>query len=346
MTTPADPERVLTLDDLRHWKRTAPSLAVIGHPIAHSRSPAMHNAALAEIAKDRPQFADWVYFKFDIAPEELAGALPLFHKHRFVGLNLTLPHKVDAVKLLSFGQKSAVASMAGAVNTLLAGKSDCDGIPVDGWVGHNTDGYGFRFGAQRRLLRGDGSRFDILGSHIVVLGAGGAARSIIVDCLDTIYGNPCSSLTIVARDAGKAGELAKFFGGRAIAIGAQIHFTDFDSLSAKDLRLGAVIVNCTPLGLKPDDLSPIRRELLRPDMLVYDTTYSGVSSGLERDALDAGVCANSIERGLSMLCAQGAEALRCWIDPHWCVSNTKPTSCYVEDVMWRALGQTGEFIRQ
>jgi hypothetical protein len=84
---------------LKNWNRRdeagnfLPSLAVLGHPVAHSVSPQMHNAALAELAKKYPSLKDWRYFKFDIEPEELEEALELLKAKNFKGVNLTVPHK-------------------------------------------------------------------------------------------------------------------------------------------------------------------------------------------------------------------------------------------------------------
>src|SRR4051812_43803303 len=100
-------EQVYTLADLKNWPPESAqfpadgvALAVIGHPIAHSLSPAMHNAALAVLAKTNPEFNQWRYFKFEIAPENLRNALDLFHRKKFRGLNLTVPHKALAVQYL------------------------------------------------------------------------------------------------------------------------------------------------------------------------------------------------------------------------------------------------------
>ena len=77
-------EKVYTLADLKNWERREPSFAVLGKPIAHSLSPKMHNAAFNALRERKPQFADCRYFRFEIAPEELADALPLFFEKNFL----------------------------------------------------------------------------------------------------------------------------------------------------------------------------------------------------------------------------------------------------------------------
>src|SRR3954464_144860 len=100
-------EQVYTLADLINWPPESAqfpahgvALAVIGHPVAHSLSPAMHNAALAALAETNPEFKRWHYFKFDIAPENLREALDLFYQKKFRGLNLTVPHKALVVQYI------------------------------------------------------------------------------------------------------------------------------------------------------------------------------------------------------------------------------------------------------
>src|SRR5687767_9951246 len=127
---PASP--VLTLQHLETWSRAGTSLAVLGHPIKHSISPAMHNAALAELATHDSRFADWEYFRFDIHPDSLPHALEVLHAKKFLGVNLTVPHKI-----IAFGRLAEIdpaARPVGAVNTLRWSER--------GWHGFNTDGYG------------------------------------------------------------------------------------------------------------------------------------------------------------------------------------------------------------
>lgn len=324
MTTP-DPETPHSLDALRAWSRAAPSFAVVGSPVAHSRSPRMHGAALRKLASEGrlpAALAGAVYYKFDIAPEDLPEALPLFLKKGFRGLNLTIPHKVRALPLVR--DLTSAARHAGAVNTLVP-------APAGGWFGHNTDGAGFRLAAQARI-----PGLDLTGRPLVILGAGGAARAIAAACLEPALG-ACASLTVLARDHAKAAAFLQDFADTGARVPRRAG--GFADAAPPDR---AVVVNCTPLGLKSDDPSPIPASLLRSGMAVYDTTYGDRPSALMRDARAAGLPA---ENGLSMLCAQGAEALRCWIDPNWSVTFPTPASADVEGVMFTAIGGEGAFMR-
>src|SRR4051812_17797164 len=125
-------DSVFTFSDLERWSFSGTALAVLGHPIKHSVSPLMHNAALAEMAARDPRFASWKYFRFDIPPEDLAPALKLFYTKKFLGLNLTVPHKILAFSQVP--QIDPAARPIQAVNTLRWEEA--------GWRGFNTDGYG------------------------------------------------------------------------------------------------------------------------------------------------------------------------------------------------------------
>ena len=155
----ADP--VLTLRDLESWSLPGTALAVRGHPIRHSLSPAMHNAALAALTRDDPRYSDWRYHRFDIAPADLPRALELLHARRFRGVNLTVPHKVLAFD--SMATIDAAARPVGAVNTLK--------WSPEGWHGFNTDGYGLTTAVRETL-----SRHEFAHAIVVILGAGRGQR--------------------------------------------------------------------------------------------------------------------------------------------------------------------------
>ena len=112
-----DTKRTYTLDDLENLFFPGTPLAVIGSPIEHSLSPAMHNAALNKLRRQDTHFNDWAYYRFEIPEDDLFDALPNFHARNFIGLNLTVPHKVLALQSLQ--SVSADAKYMGAVNTLV-----------------------------------------------------------------------------------------------------------------------------------------------------------------------------------------------------------------------------------
>ena len=288
-------EKVYTIDDLRTWTRTEASFAVLGKPIAHSLSPKMHNAAFATLQERDPHFARYRYFRFEIAPEALDEALPLFFEKNFHGLNLTIPHKVAALPLLK--AISPEAEIIGAANTLVRDDK------LGGWHGENTDGRGFARAAEMQL----GIR--LTGTQIVLLGAGGAARAIAA----TALAQNCASLTIVNRSRERAETLAHALTQSQIP-NAECRIFSQDEIRNPDFeicnsRTPVLVVNATALGLKPDDASPFPAELLQAGMAVYDTTYGSHTSALVAAAREHNLPAAD---GRSMLAWQGALAFELW----------------------------------
>ena len=300
-------EKVFTLADLRAWTRAEPSFAVLGKPIAHSLSPKMHDAALDAAARERsaPELAARRYFRFEIAPEELGEALPLFFAKNFLGLNLTIPHKVAALPLLK--KISPEAEIIGAANTLA--RVDALG----GWRGENTDGRGFARAAEMSL------GVKLAGTRVVLLGAGGAARAIAA----TALAQGCASLTIVNRSRDRAEALARALSGEATF--QSLHENPSKEISLKRIPKISVlspdeirdfrgegktlVVNATPLGLKPGDPSPFPPELFRDGFAAYDTTYGAHVPALVAAARERGVPAAD---GRAMLAWQGALAFELW----------------------------------
>ncbi len=273
---------VYTLNDLRQWKEATAEctpplrLAVIGDPVAHSKSPQMHNPALvaAGIAA--------AYTRLHIQPGELAECLRLLPAAGFIGINCTIPHK--AAVLAAVDAPDETARRAGGVNTVI--------VQPDGTTaGTSTDGGGFSravresFGASLKDLR------------ILVLGAGGGAgRAVAMQCA----AEGCVTLTLANRTADKlpslAAEIATFYPAEKLSL-----TTD---LAAVDL-----IVNCTAVGMKADDLSPIAADQLSARHLVYDTIYVGHRTPLLRAADAVGARGAN---GLAMLLHQGALAFEHW----------------------------------
>ena len=277
---------VLTLRDLEAWSRPGTSLAVLGHPIKHSISPAMHNAALAELARADPRFADWRYFRFEVHPDDLPRVLELLHAKRFRGVNLTVPHKIIAYDRVA--AIDAAAQPVGAVNTLLHGE--------DGWRGFNTDGYGLAAAVRATLGR------DFTAAHIILLGAGGAARGAAVECLQ----RGCTSLAIANRTRENLDALL----ATLAPLAGRIPIRGFiPSTPPTDLPPGALVINATSAGLHETDPLPIDLAALPRPAAVFDMIYNPPQTPLLRAAVALGV---PHANGLAMLVHQGAKALEIW----------------------------------
>ncbi|WP_179954394.1 shikimate dehydrogenase [Oleiharenicola lentus] len=277
---------VLTLADLDGWSHPGPALAVLGHPIKHSVSPAMHNAALAAMAAHDARFAPWKYFRFDMPPAQLPAALAQLHAAGFLGLNLTVPHKVLAVGLVA--EIDPAARAIGAVNTLRR--------TATGWKGFNTDGYGLATALKTDLA------LDLAGAHVVLLGAGGAARGAAVECLQ----RRCASLRIGNRTRANLDTLLAAL--RPLAGDTVLEGFDPTEPPAA-MPAGVVVVNATSAGLQPGEPAPMDLRRLPPGAKVYDMVYNPPQTSLLRDAATLGL---PHANGLSMLVHQGARALEIW----------------------------------
>lgn len=279
-------ESIHTLADLDTWSFPGTALAVVGRPVAHSLSPAIHNAALAELAKTQPKFADWRYFKFDIAPEELPRALALFHRHRFQGLNLTVPHKSLAVEHLA--TSDGFVRAAGAANTLSHTEA--------GWRGANTDGYGLATALKEQLGIG------LTGASVILLGAGGAGRGAAVECLRS----HCAELWIGNRTQATLATLLE----ELMPLAGQSGLHGFDlAHPPAGLPAGAIVINATSAGLKPTDPAPVDLGKIPRPAGLYDMIYRPPQTTLLRQAAELGI---PHANGLSMLIHQGARSLEIW----------------------------------
>jgi shikimate dehydrogenase len=279
---------VYTLSDLRNWREVTADctpplrLAVIGDPVAHSKSPQMHNPALVAAGIDA------TYTRLHILPGEVEECLSLLPQAGFIGLNCTIPHKASVLAAVDSPDETALR--AGGVNTVI--------VRPDGTTaGTSTDGGGFSravresFGASLRDLR------------ILVLGAGGGAgRAVAMQCAS----EGCVSLTLANRTVEKLPRLATAIG--AFYPPERIVLTS-DSELAVALGSADLVVNCTAVGMKPDDVSPLPAALLAARHLVYDTIYVGHRTPLLRAADEAGARG---ENGLPMLLHQGALAFEKW----------------------------------
>jgi shikimate dehydrogenase len=255
-------------------------LGVMGHPVEHSLSPAMQNAALAALS------LDFVYVPFAVAPDDLARAMDGVRSLGIVGVNLTIPHKERALALMDRVAPDAAA--VGAVNTV----ANVDGV----LVGYNTDGDGFAAPLAEAGIAVDGLR-------AVVLGAGGAARSVVFR-----LAADGADVAIYNRSAERAARLAeaasKQTGGRVRALGSG------DELREAMGQAG-LLVNATSVGMAPRDgeLPPIPADALHPGLVVYDLVYRPLETALLRAARGAGC---RVLTGDRMLVHQGARSLSIW----------------------------------
>jgi len=295
------PRESYTLADLRDWPAvtaglTPPiKLAVLGDPIAHSASPSLQNAALAD------RKIDMRYTRFQIAADELPAAIGLLRENGFVGANLTIPHKIAALPLVD--ELSDGARRLGAVNTLFFDRGRVHGF--------NTDGPGFV-----RALRAEFG-VDLHDLRVLILGAGGGAgRALAAQCADS----KCERLALVNRDVGKAKSLAESFGSaflgdtRLLGPVERLKVAPFeDSAIAAELEHTDLIVNCTPLGLRYSDPLPLPPRLLKAHHLIFDTVYFGNQqpTRLESAAREAGARAVG---GHALLLHQGALAFEIWFN--------------------------------
>jgi shikimate dehydrogenase len=282
---------VYTLADLKKGIEIDPPirLGVFGDPVEHSLSPQMQNAALKHCK------IDMQYARFHISREELHDAIELVRKLKFIGVNLTIPHKIAALKSLDLVDDDA--KQIGAINV----------IKYEGgkFRGSNTDGRGFA-----RAVREEFS-VDLRDLRVLVLGAGGAARAIALQCAQ----ENCERLVIANGTFEKGQQLAdslrSFFEGpkvfgpvpRLQAIPWEERAFQFQ-IANVDL-----VVNATPVGLNRGDPSPIPSRLLAPHVMIYDTVYSAERTPFVSAAIEAGARAAN---GLSMLLHQGALAFEIW----------------------------------
>lgn len=259
-------------------------LGVIGNPIAHSLSPVMHNQAL------KAQGLDFTYLPFQVEADALAKALLGFEALHVVGVNVTIPHKVEIIAHLD--QISKEAELIGAVNTIHYQNGK--------WIGYNTDGVGFL-----RSLQEDGG-IDPKGALILLLGAGGAARAVAVQL--GLAG--AREIIIANRTRSKAEALAdelseKILETRYRAVG----FTELEIL--EEMRTAKILINATPIGMisYEGNSFPIRREWIRQEQVVADLVYRPMNTPLLEMAVEAGATTLT---GDGMLLYQGVEAYRIW----------------------------------
>ena len=255
--------------------------AVFGHPIGHSLSPAMHNAAFKALQMD------YIYIACHVLPEQLPAAVQGIRALGFTGVNITIPHKQAVLGELDEICGESVRS--GSVNTIINRQGKL--------LGTSTDGIGLI-----RSLQYDGN-FDPRGKRVLLFGAGGSALAVIY----SLIAAGIRSLTLVNRNLQKAVDLQEKV-GRDSGFNLTIH--PLEQLGRVDFKSFDLLINTTSVGLQ-EDVSIMPSEYLHPGLFVYDLVYRRGGTKLLKEAEAAGC---RVLSGLSMLLFQGVESFRLWFE--------------------------------
>ena len=253
-------------------------VGLIGHPVEHSFSPPMHNAAFESLGMD------YAYVAFDVNPNDLKSAIEGAGALNIKGFNVTIPHKIEVMQHLD--ELDEVARLIGAVNT----------IDFKNLKGYNTDGIG--------AVRAIEEVTSIKGKDVIVAGAGGASRAISFYLAKFGAG----SLTILNRNVDKAHNLAS-----DVSASDLIGDVKSDSISEIDSYLsdGDILVDTTPLGMDPhiNDEPIAKAENMHDELVVFDAVYNPNETVLIKEAIKAGA---KPVYGIKMLLYQGAESFKIW----------------------------------
>ena len=251
-------------------------VGLIGHPVEHSFSPPMHNAAFKALEMD------YVYTAFDVNPNDLKNAIAGAQALNIKGFNVTIPHKIEVMEYLN--EIDEVASLIGAVNT----------IDFKDLKGFNTDGIG--------AIKAIGEVINVKNKNVVIAGAGGASRAISFYLAK--YG--ADKLTILNRNVDKAQKLAD-----DVLASALIDDVSSDDIRNVDLDDADILINTTPVGMHPnvDDAPIASAEEMHDDLVVFDAVYNPNETGLLKEAIKAGA---KPVYGIKMLLYQGAESFEIW----------------------------------
>jgi shikimate dehydrogenase len=252
-------------------------VGIIGWPVGHSMSPAMHNAAFAAAG------LDYVYVPLAVQPGQLKAAVAGLRALDFVGANVTIPHKVEVMQYLD--EIDNTARSVGAVNTIVIKDGKC--------IGYNTDAQGFVDALGQHGVRA-------LGRQAVLLGAGGAARAVVTGLLDA----GIKKISIGVRNPLKAEVFTKDFTGLKVYDWQDLAFEE-------NLAHADILINCTPLGMAPklEETPPVEWEKVKKTAAVCDLIYNPpVTRFLDMANQRGHITLN----GEGMLIGQGAVAFSLW----------------------------------
>ncbi len=250
---------------------------IIGDPVSHSLSPAMHNAAFKSLSMDD------VYIAYKVSSHELESSVESLRSVKISGFNVTIPHKIAVLQYLD--EVDLLSRKAGAVNTVAT---------IDGrFKGFNTDIQGF---LQPLLNRG----IDFRGLSVLLFGAGGSARAVVAS-LSSVTG--VSKLVVANRTYNKSSELSKQ--AELQGLTSSVSMIEEAKVMAKRFDL---IVNATSVGLQSNE-TILDSEDIDGGSTVYDLVYRPVMTKLLENAREKGA---RIIYGYEMLLEQGAQAFEIW----------------------------------
>lgn len=259
-------------------------VGIIGWPVAHSVSPAMHNAAFEALGMK------WRYELWPTPADAIEDRVAQLRTAEFAGANVTIPHKQAVIPLLD--EVMDAAAVVGAVNTIVAVN--------DTLIGYNTDVAGIGWALEQ-------NRVAPVGWHTVVLGAGGAARA----ALYALHASDAASITVFNRTPERAADLVSEL--QPHLPGVELTSASLSEVSRLDgvLARADLLINATSVGMHPNvEESPFLVEVELPDhIVVFDMVYNPQQTRLLRQANIMG--ARTIG-GLDMLVGQGAEAFKLW----------------------------------
>ncbi len=253
---------------------------VIGDPVAHSLSPAMHNAAFQALN------FDCIYLAFNVKSLNVENAIRGMRALNIRGLNVTMPHKTAVLSYLDEVDKTA--QFLGSVNTILNDNGVLRGFSTDG------------LGARRALEEND---VDICGKKLVLLGGGGAAKAIAYALAKDV-----AELVILNRTTAKTSKLSETLNR---TFNNKISSTKLSpSAIYKNLSDADILINATSVGMNPHaDESIVAPEWLKPDLTVMDIVYDPLETKLAKAAKAVGA---RVISGLEMLVYQGAASFEIW----------------------------------
>lgn len=252
---------------------------LVGYPIKHSFSPAMHNAAFHHLKINAE------YRLFEKRPEELDGFMRSLLGEGISGLNVTVPFKERVLDFVDLDKESFYLRQVGAVNTLV--------LKDNSWKGFNTDIPGFS-----RHIR---ENIDPKDKKVAILGAGGASRAVCY----ALAGMGAKSISLYDLDMLKAHSLIAMMS--RLYPGFEVHA--FSNIQKLDIHNKDLLINATPVGIKRTDPCLVDEDLIHKDLFVYDLLYNPPKTKLINLAQKKGARS---QNGLGMLLYQGMLSFKHW----------------------------------